>query len=199
MHPEFEKLPHFRILEVEHKDPADYRGLFDCTLRLGEGWHGYLVNESDAAAKGRFFSFHSAKRTSVFRPLASTETSSLKVGRSYTYVDGYWGERVELVLDTSESWSRTQFVPRLYQLGRRFLSLPAGQAPPSPDWVLATWDHEHCEICCETIGQLAQPFGYESNTGKWVCEKCYSDYVEPRSVSFIDDLAISQIRGDRQS
>lgn len=196
MHPEFEKLPHFRILEIRGKSEVEYHGIFDGTLRLGEGWHGYLVDGNDAVAKGQFCAFDSARRTAVFRPLASTDTSSLRAGRSYTYVDGYWGERVELVLDTSERWSRTRFVPRLYKVGNRFVSLPPGQAPPSPDWVLAAWDHEHCEICCETVGQCAQPLGYESNTGKWICEKCFLDYVQPRRISFLTDVAISQIRGE---
>ncbi len=203
-HPEFERLPHFRILEIQEKNPPEYPGVFDTDLRIGRG--GFLLSENAALVCGRFYGFDALRKTAVFKPQASVDTNSLEAGKLYAFLDGYWGERVALVLDRTEQWNRKEFVSVdtvEYSDGKTRISGKVGQDAPHPSFkktriVKDGWDHEHCEICWEKIAQYAQPYGYESNTGKWICEKCYSDYVEPQRISFIDDLAVSQILGEQK-
>ena len=40
------------------------------------------------------------------------------------------------------------------------------------------WDHEHCELCFETISDHgnSQKKGYTDGKA-WVCEKCYDTYI----------------------
>jgi hypothetical protein len=47
------------------------------------------------------------------------------------------------------------------------------------------WDHEHCAICWETLGPGGQAEGYVSGQRTWVCERCYLNFVERRSLDFI--------------
>ena len=202
MHPELERLPHFRILSLQDKDSPEYDGVFDSGLRLEDGWHGYLVSDDDATVLGRFYDYDGLKKTAVFKPRIPVDGSPLEIGMSYTYIDGYWGERVALVLDRSKQWNRTRFVPQDavdYRYGDQRIRGRVGQAPTFPvddagTTIKGGWDHEHCDICSEKIGRYGQPYGYASGTSQWVCTKCYSDYVKPVRISFIDELAIAQIR-----
>jgi hypothetical protein len=54
-----------------------------------------------------------------------------------------------------------------------------------PELVKAGWDHEHCAICWQTLGLGGQPEAYVSDHGTWVCEQCYVNFVERRSLDFI--------------
>ena len=73
--------------------------------------------------------------------------------------DGYWGERAQLVLSESTSWSP------------------------------ATWrqseDHDHCAICWATISAHENRSHVESSDGVRVCPACYRNYVQVRSLAFI--------------
>jgi len=48
------------------------------------------------------------------------------------------------------------------------------------------WDHEHCELCNSHIemGMV----GYCDPDDRWMCENCYSRYVIPRDLAFVDEL-----------
>jgi len=48
------------------------------------------------------------------------------------------------------------------------------------------WDHEHCELCRTHINPGY--FGYRDLDDRWMCEACYKKYVEPRDLSFVDEL-----------
>jgi hypothetical protein len=76
----------------------------------------------------------------------------------WAILDGYWGERAELVLDTTRKWQRS-----LYDDS----------------------DHDHCAICWQTLGQGGQPDGYVSEDATWICCRCYESFVAPRSLDFI--------------
>jgi hypothetical protein len=50
----------------------------------------------------------------------------------------------------------------------------ATYTPPS-----ATWDHEHCEFCGETISAYAGDLhrGYTTlDSHFWICEQCFNDF-----------------------
>jgi hypothetical protein len=46
-------------------------------------------------------------------------------------------------------------------------------------------DHEHCELCGKEI--CAGEHGFVDASEHWVCEPCYSKYVEPHDLSFLDE------------
>lgn len=65
---------------------------------------------------------------------------------------------------------------------------PAGGGTRGAQVVKAGWDHEHCAICWETLGPGGQPEGYVISQRIWVCERCYVNFVERRSLDFIQSV-----------
>ncbi len=106
-------------------------------------WHkrGYVRRD--------FWAFVPDDPAVIERLLPSTE---------WTILDGYWGERAELVLDTTRKWQKSLHDDS---------------------------DHDHCAICCEMVGQGGQPDGYVSEDASWICCRCYESFVQPRSLDFI--------------
>lgn len=136
-----------------------------------------------------------------FAPEDAGCVASILAHHECEVLDGYWGERAELVMDETLRWERVEFQPRdairLQGPGGALLSpvdaIADGSMPPahSPGGevgavhvVPAGWDHEHCAICWETIGRGGQVEGHVSSQGDWVCSSCY-DFVERRSLDFI--------------
>jgi hypothetical protein len=108
-----------------------------------------------------------------------TSKDLFRIGSTYPLFDGYWGERTELVLDSSRNWQRIEFQPRdgvLYHNDGRVEVIEGG------------WDHEHCSICWENISpdQPDNKYGYFDQNNDWVCQSCYEKYVIPKSLDFIN-------------
>jgi hypothetical protein len=172
---------------------------------MGEGWISFLVNPEGGFVEGRFYQFDVNTKTALFK-LKEKQSTKLESGKSYSYLDGYWGERVALVLDNSRGWKRKPFVAQdaiAYKSGDKRIVGKIGQSPDFPiegrgERINKGWDHEHCAICWETIDEEEHPFGYIDQTGEWVRENCYSNFVLPRSLGFLDDTVLSQIRGEQK-
>jgi hypothetical protein len=94
----------------------------------------------------------------AFIPDASGLLEILSPDTEWMVLDGYWGERAELVLDASRQWQNA---------------------------TCEGSDHDHCAICWETLGQGGQPNGYVSKDATWICSRCYHSYVQPQSLEFI--------------
>lgn len=125
---------------------------------IGDGFIGCLM----ADRKFIFGHWHKggyARRDFwTFVPDEPDAVKTLLPDTDWTILDGYWGERAELVLDTTRKWQRS-----LYEDS----------------------DHDHCAICWETLGQGGQPDGHVSEDATWICCRCYESFVEPRSLDFI--------------
>jgi hypothetical protein len=205
MNNELKRLPQFTISQIELKDTVHCHGVFDTVIRLGDGWISFLVNPEGGCIEGRFYQFDVNTRTAIFKP-KENQLPPLESGKSYAYLDGYWGERVALVMDNSRSWNRLSFIAQdamAYKSGDKSIVGKVGQSPEFPvegsgKKIRKGWDHEHCAICWETIDEDEHPFGYTDQNDEWVCEVCYSNYVQPRRLGFLDDTALSQIRGERK-
>jgi hypothetical protein len=67
---------------------------------------------------------------------------------------------------------------------------PATGETPMPEskvrLVPSGWDHEHCELCKSHIDIGMD--GYYDPDDHWMCENCYSRYVSPRDLAFVDEL-----------
>jgi hypothetical protein len=165
-------------------------GRFDASSWIGEGWIGYICIGEGRFIRGRFREIDSKANTCSFYPDDATEIAGLRPNVSYPYLDGYWGERAELVLDERRNWQRRAFEPSdavRYQApgGASMVTKSSAEAPPGGETVDGGWDHEHCDICWETINVYDQPAGYFSPPRTWICDRCYTSYVIPRSLAFI--------------
>ncbi len=191
---ELNQLPQFRIIKFELEDSGRYTGVFDSVIELGEGWIGYLISQEEICISGRFFHFDVNSKTAIFKPEEPEHIKILEIGKVYAYVDGYWGERAALVLDRSSQWRKELFKSQdaiEFTLSdgskmRGKIDQPPGFPVEREGKILqGAWDHEHCEICMEEISEYAQHHGYVDQSDVWVCENCYSKYIQPRRLGFI--------------
>jgi hypothetical protein len=138
---------------------------------------------------GRFSQVDRAGTTCSFAPDDPAERPALRAGESYPYVDGYYGERAELVLDPARTWRQAEFRPtdaiRVPDAGGGMWVRPAGATPQGGELLPGGWDHEHCSICWERIGGGGQAAGFVSGEDDWVCGECYRQFVAPRSLAFV--------------
>jgi hypothetical protein len=132
-------------------------------------------------------------REAVFVAPFWTTVSPAQVGAALPWVDGYWqAYHLTMILNEASTWCRSVFSPTEAQ----YFSLngvrgwqPAGHdLPPGAtplNVVAGAWDHEHCELCCNKIGEGGTPAGYIDSSNHWLCEECYQRYAEPRDLSFL--------------
>jgi hypothetical protein len=179
-------LPRFEILAVL-KDRCT--GRFDLSQWVGENWIAGLYLGGNRFLWGRFGDVDAERRTCSFVPDQLAELSALRRHEPYAFMDGYWGERAELVLDEGRSWQRTVFEPSDMvrfpgpggtSMGTRY----SAEAPVGGQVVPGGWDHEHCRICWQKIGCGGERAGYFSSPDAWVCQECYISFVVPRSLAF---------------
>jgi hypothetical protein len=175
---------------------------------VGDGWLGFLMADAKLIA-GRW---HQRGDLWEFAPDNPDDLATIRTRPDWNVLDGYWGERAELVLDRTRRWDKDRVQPtdaiRVQGptgvwlrpltdtdegLPRRARAFPGEAGPAGGDTrggevVRAGWDHEHCAICWETLGPGGQPEGYVSSQRIWVCERCYINFVERRSLDFIQSV-----------
>ena len=186
------RLPRLRVTAISANDLLV---TFDEVKWIGERWIAYIMLSSETLLEGRFVSVDVQQRTARFILNKKEDISYLRPGFEYEYLDGYWGERAELVLDRSRVWSLTAFksldAVEFIVEGTRIRGM-WGQEPmanaESVHRVEGGWDHEHCSICWETIGPYEgeENTGYRNQSGEWVCVRCYQSYVVPKKLDFIE-------------
>jgi hypothetical protein len=93
----------------------------------------------------------------------SQDISALADVEVFEILDGYWGERAELVLNRAVSWR--------------------------PDRWTKTDDHDHCGICWATIAVAQNENHFLATTRQRVCAPCYQAYVRLRALDFIEAAA----------
>lgn len=121
---------------------------------VGDCFIGCLMSDG----KFIFGRWHKREDSWAFIPDDPPMIEILRPDTDWAILDGYWGERAELVFDANRNWQKA-----LYQ----------------------ECDHDHCAICCQTIGEGGQAEGYLSHDETWICCGCYESYVKPRSLNFI--------------
>jgi hypothetical protein len=180
-------LPTFSIVDVHEQHCT---GRFTPSPWVGERWGAALYLVGDRFLWGRFRDVDTAAGTCSFFPDEPADLQVLQQSSSYPYIDGYWGERAELVLDETRSWekrrfNRTDAVGYPGPEGSWLVTRSLPESPSGGDIISGAWAHEHCAICWETISQHGQPEGYFNAPNTWICPKCYTTYVLPRSLAFI--------------
>jgi hypothetical protein len=204
MNPELRILPRFTITKTRVDDSPFCEGIFDRNIHICEGFIGYLVNEENLCIQGRFYKYEEGTKHAEFRPTDEMYKTKINTGIIYYFLDGYWGEKVELILSKNKEWKRQEFSKKdgyeFEFMGMKMISKDKNKpgSATSGDGKLKKdgWNHEHCEICETTISEYTNIFGYVSNDGKWVCEKCYQIYIKPIKIGFININSVSQIIGE---
>lgn len=123
---------------------------------IGERWIGYIGREGEAPMQGRWFPEEGHWRFLGENP----KLLEFPIGQPLQLYDGYWGERVCVVL-AGFSWNEEQFAAK------------------------KNWDHDHCGICWAKISPDAPQY-FSSSERAIACPDCYHRYVLPRSLSFIE-------------
>ena len=179
-------LPQF-LVTATHGESC--RGRFDPSPFIGERWIGCIYLGDGRFIWGRFTRVDQIQHTCEFLLDDPTAAGLLRTGGSYPYLDGYWGERAELVLDAERAWRESDFQPtdavRVPAPQGVWLTRSTDEAPIGGDLVPKGWDHEHCSICREKIGCGGQASGFVDEKDDWVCGECFRQYVAPRSLAFV--------------
>ncbi len=151
---------------------------------VGEGFFGYLLTP-EGPLPGNW---EPAGERWTFKPFESHDSGVIDIGDALEVLDGYYGDRAALVLDAGREWERVTF--QAYDAVR--IHAPGGVSGVRPiepedddsaEIVSGGWNHEHCAICWETIRPGG--VGHHSLPDEWVCERCFGEYVEPRSLAFV--------------
>jgi hypothetical protein len=155
---------------------------------IGERHIVCIVSDSDKFIWGRLSSVDTRQSQCVFTPDDPIQLAKLEIGRAYPQLDGYWGERAELVFNRSLLWREREYQPTDAVRERSGTMRPfSGAVPAGGVLVKGGWDHEHCAICWETISQKANPIGLHAAPDHWICKGCYQRFVQARSLDFIVD------------
>lgn len=122
---------------------------------VGDRYLGYLKHGS-FLAPGRW---HLGKDHWEFALDQPQHLNDLEGIPELEVLDGYWGERVALVLDARAKWTTDQWSEKV--------------------------GHEHCTICWATISESENRDHFVATSGERVCAPCYREYVSSRSLGFI--------------
>ena len=182
--------PRFRVLAIREENEVALLGSLTTTTYgsetwISDGWVGDLLRDEVIIpgrwrAHGHQWAFTLEKREDL---------DSLRSKGEWDVLNGYWGERAEIVLDTSRQWRKMRFevsdaIEFRNEKGRWWVRSDANESGEGK-LIEGGWDHEHCAIQWEKIGEGGQPEAYFSEPDIWVCEECYNRFVTKRSLSFI--------------
>lgn len=149
-------------------------------------WVGVLVNRKHQCFQGRFTSVNQDLGIFVFRLDDAAKCPEFHKGDIVYFFDGYWGERVEIVLDRNTDWREKKFDSGIgIKIGNMLRKLKPGEAVPDGAEAMENgWDHEHCEICMETISEKTDS-GFQNKLDQWICKMCFTRYYSEVSLGFI--------------
>ena len=173
-------------------DSIVYSGNFNKKPIVDSNCLGYLINGSKFIY-GRFLEVSQTDFSAVFK--TEDKENVLPGNDGFPVLDVCWGEIAELILDEKIDWKKKYFkstdaiefihnnVRGWMQVGNK---LPEGTEDTGV--IKEGWDHEHCYLCMQRISEYEtnNKFGYVNDTDTWVCHLCYTQYIEKRSLDFIN-------------
>jgi hypothetical protein len=148
---------------------------------VGHNHLGYLVSE-EHFIKGRWTSQGDQWVFVLENPDDSEYCASVS---TFSVIDWFWGENAAIVLDRSRVWEKRSFQASNGLLVGRLLSPTDSTTSETGEIIKDGWDHEYCVIYGDKIGRGGEPIGYFSAPNTWVCQTCFSSFVEPKSLDFI--------------
>ncbi len=155
--------PTFKITKfTKNPDGLELEGFlssdsFKTEKWIDDGWLGFLRSENQIIY-GRW-----KKHNNKWKFLINLEdlpaTSNLQPEKELVVFDGYWGERVELVLDKNIIWNELIYTTKD--------------------------DHEHCAICWKTVSEFDNQNYMLGDNRIAVCLECFQRFVEQSKLDFI--------------
>lgn len=180
----FATLPQFEVLEIKRIDSVTRcSGIIKNIVSLSKAEPEWIVTiyvNQSKFIQGRFSEVDSKTFHVTIDLINLGYSNNIVVGNNYPMLDGYWGDLAELVFNTSTVWKRVKFEPRdsiVHHLDGKIEIVKGG------------WEHEHCEICSQTISQYESnnnSYGYVNQKDNWLCQSCYEKYVQEKSLNFIN-------------
>lgn len=162
---------------------------FESSRDVVDGWSACLL-VTGGVVWSTFREVDLENRTATIELERVDDAVALVTGASYQFLDGYWGQRAEVVIDEGRTWAARRFVPidalEYFVDGHRMITPVRDDAPASGRLIEAAWDHEHCKVCDATISVASNADAWFSSRGDWVCDRCYRAFVIRRSLDFID-------------
>ena len=131
---------------------------FDGEKWIDDKWLGFL-KENSSLFYGRWH-----KHNNNWKFVVSNEEllkTDFYEGQVFSAIDGYWGERIELIIDKNITWRETVY---------KFT---------------ADDNHEHCFFCWVIITEYENNKYMLANELIAVCLVCYETYVKKESFDFI--------------
>lgn len=162
-----------------------------CTFQpskwVGENWVGYFFELDGTFYYGRFSNIDLENKTCSFT-LEDNKNANLEQGQLFYYLDGYYGDMAELVLNKKHNWTKRVFLAEdSVEVRKGVFRKRTIDDTDESITVSAGWDHEHCSFCMATIGNYGVPTGYQNQDDEWVCRDCYKKYIEKCDLSFIPE------------
>jgi len=156
--------PEYTIKFVdENESSLTVLGLLNRTFQgkeqwIKDGWVGTL-KKGNKIAFGRWsksdelwcFKFDDEERDKII----------VTPGEVVFAIEGYWGERVEIVVDEDIIWKQCEFHAE------------------------KEWDHDHCAICWASISEHENTIYFLGNDRHPVCSECYNKHVKTKDISFV--------------
>ncbi len=127
---------------------------------IGDNYLGFLY-KNNTLFYGRWLKEGEKWRFSFKESKLST--ASFVAGEVVNVLDGYWGERVDLVISADFNWALQTFKAK------------------------DNCDHEHCKICWATISETENTNYYCSSGAHPICKKCHNNHVSTKDLSFVPE------------
>lgn len=181
---QFKLLPRITPIEISH-DIISCE--FQDSKHIGEKWIGCIITGVPEFIWGRFLKVEKHKGVCEFQFDKKDDFDKVLTNSEYWYLDGYWGERAELVFNNNYKWEKKLFEKYdclNFDNKMRQLKSDEERIKYKDNLVQNGWDHEHCEICLESILENNVP-GFRNEENMWVCINCYENYLEKKDLGFI--------------
>lgn len=178
------------IMTVQSVDGQRITCLYQPSPQIGENWVGYLFTLDGNFIYGRFKDLDKENNLCTFILKNEKESIQITVGQKLFYLDGYYGDRAELVLNKNIIWNEQLFEATDAVEVKKGIIRKRTQNDNEKDYgtITSGWDHEHCEICMAKIGNYGEAIGYRNQRDEWVCRECYLKHIEKQDLSFIPEF-----------
>lgn len=182
-----------RVILPELKVITINKNIISCELTslkmIGEKWIGCIIRniKEPPYIWGRFLNVDMDNKKCDFKLNDSIDAEKLNISIFYKYLNGYWGERVELVFDKTRNWNLSIFRPTdAVAIDKGIIrKLNDGRILEESKIIKGGWNHEHCYICWETISNNDKAWVDKKNI--WFCKECYNNYIKNEDISFVSE------------
>jgi hypothetical protein len=185
-------LPAFRVMSISSSDTEPKLvGIFTHLTAVREGC-SWLYAGNEFSLIGELVGLEPSTKLATFVAPFWSRESPIQTGSLVPWLWGYWqAYHITMIVAPDATWHPIEFAAQDAQhflLGGAHGWRKVGDG--LPEGAVAThvqpagWDHEHCELCFQIIGNKGDVFGYVDLENHWLCSECFQRYAEPRDLDF---------------